>query len=277
MVDFDKHTGKGLRKSIRELRVAIPSLGRANKMRIVTRLPDVIRDQAVILCHDFEEDAYRRAAETHGFRILALPGTPEFMGTANVRRWIFEHCSKEKVAMLDDDIQFYVRRPGEARLINASDDEVIKMFAAVSRKLDTHPHVAISAREGNNRGPDGWVDNTRMLRFLAYDVPTVLSVIAERKFIEVREDFDISLQLLRAGWPNSVSYHWAQGQPGTQAVGGCSEYRTLEMQDRSAHELVAAHPGFVSIRQKKNKTGGEFGSRTEVTIYWKKAYDSSPE
>jgi hypothetical protein len=33
------------------------------------------------------------------------------------------------------------------------------------------------------------------------------------------------------------------------------------------------HPGFVTTRQKKNKTDADgFGSRTEVTVQWKQAW-----
>ena len=59
----------------------------------------------------------------------------------------------------------------------------------------------------------------------------------------------------------------------TNEDGGCSEYRTHEFHEHSARRLAELHPGLVTLRQKSNKTDREgFGTRTEVTIQWKRAW-----
>ena len=254
-----------------ELAIVVTSRERATRCRLLKYLPKEILERTVMVVHKRERKEYERLAERHNLRGVACH-KHEMLGS--IRQWVVDKTTKPKLVLLDDDIQFYVRRPGEPRLINADDAEVVKMFLAIGKRLDTYAHVGISAREGNNRGPDDWVDTTRMLRILCYDT-AILQAEACFNRIEIMSDFDVTLQLLRAGFANTLSYHWAQGQPGTQAPGGCTAYRTVELHRKTCHELMMLHPGFVRLREKENRTGGEFGKRTEVTMSWKKAYEES--
>ena len=211
-----------------------------------------------------------------------IVGCPE-KGIAATRRWIGEHAAdagEEKFLMLDDDVQFLIRRgPDTWRLRGTEGDEVFQMLLKVEQLLGEHAHVGISAREGNNRlGEGSALDvvayNTRTLRALAYVTEDFLSV--EHGRVEVMEDFDVNLQLLRKGRPNANIGYWAQGQRMTNAPGGCSTYRSHEVHERSAIRLAELHSDFVRTRQKRNKTDADgFGTRTEVTIQWKRAFASS--
>jgi hypothetical protein len=159
------------------------------------------------------------------------------------------------------------------------------MLDCVEAALEQYAHVGISAREGNNRldrqvrvGEYAGLDTdivtaqecTRTLRALAYQTAEFLK--CEHGRVDVMEDFDVNLQLLERGLPNLNLAHWAQGQRQTNAPGGCSTYRSQDVQTASAVRLAELHPGFVTLREKKNKSGGAFGNRTEVTIQWAKAY-----
>lgn len=227
-----------------------------------------------------EGDKYRHSLENNRLpsEVIETPA----VGIAATRRWIGEKAlerGESKFLAMDDDIWFYTRTtpdPKNAKLEYSTPQQVNDMLAAVEHSLDVYAHVGISAREGNNRfdqqsdGPYHAVRNTRTLRALAYQTDEFVK--CEHGRVEVMEDFDVNLQLLERGLPNCNLAHWAQGQRQTNAPGGCSTYRTHEVQDRSARKLAELHPNFVKLRQKENKSGGEFGHRTEVTIYWQKAY-----
>jgi hypothetical protein len=149
------------------------------------------------------------------------------------------------------------------------------MLLWMQSALNEHAHVSVSAREGNNRAGVGEAPlvslNTRTLRVLAYRTEEFLR--AEHGRVPVMEDFDVNLQLLRAGHSNACASFWAQGQRMTNEAGGCSTYRTHELHEGAARRLAELHPGLVRLRQKQNKTDREgFGTRTEVTISWKAAY-----
>jgi hypothetical protein len=89
------------------------------------------------------------------------------------------------------------------------------------------------------------------------------------------EDFDIQLQLLRKGMPSISINTMVQNQRGSGLEGGCSTYRTVEIQEEAARTLQSYHPEFVSVVQKQTKSAWGGGVRTDVVIQWRKAYESS--
>lgn len=207
--------------------------------------------------------------------VLACPEK----GIARTRHWIGRWCAEHDVTkfiMMDDDVKFIVRRgPDDWHLKEADQEDVLQMLRTVDDLLDEHGHVGIGTRQGNNNlgvGPAPLLSlNTRTLRCLAYRTMDFLS--AEHGRVDVMEDFDVNLQLLERGISNAAVNYWCQDQKMTNAPGGCSTYRTHEVHEASARRLAELHPGVVALRQKVNKSGGAFGTRTEVTIQWKRAYE----
>lgn len=276
--------------------IYIPSLSRSSNIHFgVARFasPEMLRRMIYVVPED-QVEKYRTAIEkeTQGRLGKASPekrpsvvGCPE-KGIAATRRWIGEwarQADHDKFLMLDDDVWFYTRTtadPANAKLEYSEPGQVDATLAAVELALDTYAHVGISAREGNNRldkkidvpglGGVTAISCTRTLRALAYQTEEFLK--CEHGRVPVQEDFDVNLQLLGRGLPNINLAHWAQGQRQTNAPGGCSTYRTHEVQDQAARKLAELHPGVVTLRQKENKSGGEFGHRTEVTIQWQRKY-----
>lgn len=181
--------------------------------------------------------------------------------------------------MMDDDVDFLVRRsPEDWQLVGQSEEDTRDMLDTMHDMLDAHAMVGISSREGNNRVGVGAPDaecmvavNTRIMRVFGIRVDDWLEM--EHGRVEVMEDFDLTLQLLRSGRTNANLFYWANGQRMTNMPGGCSTYRSHEVQDRSARRLQELHgERIVRLRQKQNKTDREgLGTRTEVTIMWKRA------
>jgi hypothetical protein len=62
----------------------------------------------------------------------------------------------------------------------------------------------------------------------------------------------------------------------TNAEGGCSIWRTLELHNESQRKLHALWPNFVKLREKEVKSGVWKGQKKlATTIYHKKAFASS--
>lgn len=261
------------------MQLVIPSSGRANKQTTLRYMPKAVQKRVSLVVQQGEREAYKRALPDFPGQILTLP---EHITTISpTRQWIFENTTDRYMCIIDDDLRFYVRgredNPLYLRYLDG-EDEFNQMFADMENFLiNGGAHAGISAREGNNRKPNPVYYNERMMRCCAYDLQTFQNEGIRSDRIPLKSDFDITLQLLRKGYMNRVSYHYAQGQVGgSNAKGGCSRFRTMKLLETSAHDLEAYHPDFVNVVEKETKAawwGG--GVRTDVRIQWKKAYESS--
>lgn len=264
----------------------IPSKGRSKKSTTLEQLAPVLsvetRYNLVIVVPQDEINDYSamlgRYIEKYGpvFQSnVTVVGTAA-VGIAETRKvcaCIAKINSRDKFAMFDDDLIFSRRTtPLNTKLIPLGDGDALTMLDALDEALDYYHHASISIRPLNNRIEEfPYQENTRLLRVLAYQTETFLG--CEHGRVPVMEDFDVTLQLLRKGFANANLVMWAQDQAATQAAGGCSTYRTHAMQEEAAKKLAELHPGLVRLKQKMNKTGGDFGTRTDVTIAWKKAFN----
>lgn len=266
--------------------IFIPSMARSHDNNIlsgpVTDMSEAARRSTIYVVPGEEVLVYREALDRCGFGDVAVVACPA-KGIAATRLSIGETAREMgvgKFAMLDDDIRFLVRKNPDAWNLRATEpDDVDEMLMHVEWWLDNgFAHVGVSAREGNNiagvGGKDLRNECTRTIRFLAYRTEDFLSV--EHGRVDVMEDFDVNLQLIEQGKPNVSLFYWAQGQKMTNAPGGCSTYRSHEVHERSAHRLAELHPRHVKLRTKNNKTDADgFGTRTEVTIHWKRCFEEN--
>lgn len=267
------------------MKIVIPTRRRWNTFRngSFKYIPKSYYRDTVLAVHKSEVDQYRQAlpvsAVEAGVQIWAydydtLPEKKAMVGMDMLA------AGEKKFCLIDDDLVFLVRvNPDHFSMRNQEEQDTEDMFLYIEQLLDKYAHGAISPREGNNRVGDGdreelERENTRAMRFHFFR--THEFVLMEHSRLTDVEDFDFTLQMLRRGYKNIVPYWYAQGQAKTQSPGGCSVYRNNEMHDEQVRKLQAFHPQFVRLRQKSNKTDADgFGTRTEVTIQWKAAYESS--
>lgn len=215
---------------------------------------------------------------------IPVLGCPE-NGIARTRQWIGKRAD-DKFLMLDDDLRFFYRPtvrplddplpgaglPNESppRLYRARVSDMAEMFATIETALDSYVHAAVGPREGNQNWPYPFAKNRRPLRALAYRKWAFLE--CEHGRVEIMEDFDITLQLLKKGHKNFITTNFSQDQYATALPGGCADYRDHALQERNVRKMAELHAPFVVTRWKENKHGGDFGKRMEVTIYWAKCY-----
>ena len=270
------------------MRIYVPSRGRASHSFLISGaytplrwLTPALCERTVFCVRSDELEKYEFVLKNTGVTILDC-GLPENL--SKKRDIIFQHVQKneeKKFMMCDDDVMLYVRKSPDVfnlRYADKKTDEVEVLMKHIEKYLDMYAMVGISPREGNNRignGPFPLIrECTRSMRMYAFH-SRVYSEIQPNRLSEMA-DFDTTLQLLRKGYKNAVLYFWAQGQPGSQHAGGCSVYRTPETHDAICRKLAELHPGFVRLVQKQNKGDQHgFGTRTEVVVSWKKAYESS--
>lgn len=258
------------------MQIFIPTCGRDQQQITWASLPPALQRRTTLVVQHRERDRYP------GYPTVVLP--PTITTIAATREWIvLKHfprvATSEKLVMLDDDLKFQSRRRDDpGKFLESTVKDRLELFAAIERALDKYTHVGVVPREGGNRAVDGDLECTRMMRVLGYYVPTLQKL--KVSFLRggpqfTLEDFDMLLQLLRAGKKNLVLARWCQGQGSSNATGGCATYRTLELHNKNAALLAQLHPDFVKLVQKTTKTAWGGATRTDVQVQWKKAYLSS--
>jgi len=179
-----------------------------------------------------------------------------------------------KLLMLDDDLTFAIRRTDDpTKFATPTDADIVRVFDDVKKKLDDYAHVSIAPREGGNRRTEPYVQNTRALRALAFRVDKLCEYGVLFTDMEVMEDFYVQLSLLLLGEPHLTINWMVQNQGGSNSEGGCSTYRTPEVQARAAGALHAKFPDFVRMVDKETKTAWGGGTRKDVVVSWKAAYE----
>jgi len=127
----------------------------------------------------------------------------EINGIGPTRQWIVDQVQDKKIVMLDDDLVFAIRREDEpTKFLPAQPKELIQLINQIDECLDSFAHVGVATREGGNRDTNSHTFNTRLLRILAYRTDVLRNEGIRFDRLELMEDFDVTLQLLRRGYSN---------------------------------------------------------------------------
>ena len=255
------------------MRIYIPTIGRVQDQITFRNLPTGWQARTFLVVSKEEQ------LQFVGYPIIVCP----YQGKGSlgkVRHWIYETHNEigtdGRFIMMDDDISFYIRRTDDpGKFLNATRRQVGYCIDSIFESLKRYSHVGVISREGGNRRTEDFTVNTRLNRVLGYNAMALNIEEVHFDRMLFMDDFDVALQLLRAGRKNLCLGMYAQGHRSSNEAGGCSLYRTMEMQRKDALLLKKLHPEFVTVVQKQTKTAWGGQPRTDVRIAWKKAYESS--
>jgi hypothetical protein len=251
------------------MRIYIPTKGRLSKQLTLSNLPRTLRERTTIVCPENEAIWHKRSWMTSEVMVQPDPK----MGISEKRKWIVDTTDHEKIVMLDDDLRFAVRRDDDnGKFRSAKDEDVIKAFAELEAILDAEiPHAGFAARGGGigeAAKQGGWQQAKRQMYVLGYHVPTVREHAVFGR-LSTHEDMDVTLQLLTKGFPNMINFTFVVDQKFGNP-GGCTEERTVSINNDDSLELARLHPGFVRATQ-KDYAGST--PRVEVVCSWVKALE----
>lgn len=255
------------------MHIFIPTYGRAEQQHTFKHLPKSLQKRATLVVQDREKHLY----PSYGVKVL-----PKNITTiAPARQYIMTYAKNQgidKLVMLDDDLRFDWRRMDDGgKFLVATDKQVEELFKTMEKKLDKYAHVGVLSREGGNRVLEPERECTRMMRVLAYNVETFHKEKIKFDRLPLQEDFDVTLQLLRKGYPNLVLCGWVNGQGTSGAKGGCSHFRTIELHNANVRRLAGLHETFVKVVEKQTKGAWGGQARLDVMVQWKKAFQSSQQ
>ena len=254
--------------------IYIPTMGRVGKqdtLRELSRSATLIANTFLVVPAS-EFDTYD---DEYGLDVDILSCPDNIKGICATRQWIVDYTAYDNIFMLDDDMVFFKRIANSVKLEPCSPRQLEAMFFELSDWLDSmsFPVVGLSARQGNNHVTEDYVEATRQMNFHGVNVEYFNRLDLRFDGMEVMEDFHMLLDMLTQGQKNRVMYKYCWNQRGSGAKGGCSSYRDNALQTKCANQLKKDYPDFVTVVEKKSKTGWEgMETRTDVRVQWKKAY-----
>ena len=257
--------------------IIIPTLGRMDKQVTYNSLPEKYKaiTTFVVQAHEFAEMDKRYPG-----KVLGLP--PEINRIAPTREWIFNKFKETRHMVFDDDLDFVVKEPnpGEGTKWLSrkfSDQDFDDAFNLMATWMDED--IAYGGFLPAWVIPDvsQWPvrECQRIMTNVFYDGPRIPNDI-EWNRVAAAEDFDVNLQLLTRGFKNRISAKYMLTCSETNAEGGCSTWRTLEVHNDAQRKLAELWPDFVKVREKEVTSGPWKGKmKLATTIQHKKAYESS--
>lgn len=257
------------------MKIYIPTRGRPARQIFFQALPDTLKKCVVFVCNRIED----APIPLHCADVALTPKWVQNIG--DKRHYIVHELHQSdvhgpEVIMCDDDLRLNARRKDDPTKFHAMlDSHYHTLFMAMYELLGFYAHLTVCPREGGNRVLEDQ-ECTRAMRILGYNADVVRKERIDFRRCPTKEDFDATLQLLRKGYKNRMLTAWVQDDGGgSNARGGCSIYRDNAYMDGTARALADLHPGFVKVVQKVTKGAWGGGTRTDVNIQWKKAYESS--
>lgn len=255
------------------MQIFIPTYGRSGEQVTLSNLLPTGR-KVTLVVQEREVEKYAQYLFNPQIDVWTLP--PHIQTISATRDHILEHAEEDTLLMLDDDLDFAVRRTDDpTRFRSPTAEDIERMLGEVEELLSTSPFVSIGAREGGNRNTEPFLYNTRMMRALGYRRGYLRAWKITFAPMELMEDFHVALQIMLKGGRCVVANRWVTNQrSGSGAKGGCSSYRTLEMHGAAARQLAALYPEYVTVVHKQTKTAWGGQPRLDVRVAWKKAAEA---
>lgn len=252
---------------MRDTTIVINTLGRVGRQLTYAGLPEEIKYRT-----SFSVQAHEAHLYSAHYDLIVLP--EHIKDLPSTRQWLIDNVQTRYLIIMDDDLSFFHRKDDNpAKLYKNTETETTEMFQDIVHLLEHgYPMVGISAREGNNREPLAVKYVGRSMRIFGLDLHTIREVGARFDRTKTKEDMDMTLQLLRAGYQNAIYYCYANDHVSSNAPGGCALYRTLQVMEEDAYRLQQLHPSYVKVVKKQTKTSWNGMERTDVVVQWKKAY-----
>ena len=249
------------------MKIYIPTYKRVDNQITIKNIPDELKELTYLVVR---KEEYKDLIKYHN-RIIILPD--DITNIGQTRQYIIDTVGNAKILFLDDDLNFFKREKNTKKLKKCTEKEFIQLYEWFLNTINQgYPMVGLSSRQGNNYFEGNYEYLVRIMTVYALDVEMLKKLNIRFDEMELMEDFNVALTLIRNGFLTVINTEFAFGQKSSHAKGGCSEYRTAERQSQNARMLVKKHKPFVKLVKKKTKAWKGLEEREDVMIYWKRAY-----
>lgn len=175
------------------------------------------------------------------------------------------------MVILDDDLVFSTYHMNGKLMTQRDPEQIGPMFDQIEVLLDEFPLVGVHPRQNaQNSHAMRYVKNGRIICIQGINRESVGKVKVDQ--FPILADVVLNCTLLARGQSNAIITTYFQDHGPCQAPGGCSLYRTPDMQRRAVEYLSARFPGFVKAIHRVTKGANWLGEngRTDYVAQWKR-------
>lgn len=257
------------------MNIYIMSRGRAGRVNTLKWIPKAWKDRTYIVCGEYEEKEYEKFYE----KDLILGAPQSVTNYSEKFQWLLNGGGwdqNDKAIIIDDDLVFSSRSDPLApnSLISIKDPEAtVDMWERIESLLEEFALVGVHPRQMGQHAARPHVLNGRIICLQGVNRRLIGQVKVDQ--FPILADVVLNCTLLARGQANAILTTFFQDHGPCQASGGCSSYRTHEMQRAAVEYLAQRYPGYVKVvpRVTKDKwLANEQGIRYDYTCQWKALY-----
>ena len=252
------------------MKIYIPTYKRTDSQVTIVNMPNKLKDLSYLVIKKEEHEELKK----YHNKFVIVPDEIDNIG--KTRQYIIDNSTDKTLLFLDDDLKFFKRLDNTTKLKPCEQNQFIELYNWFKEKLEQgFPMVGLSSQQGNHLHKGNEIQLSRIFSVYALNIEILKKFNIRFDEMELMEDFNVALRLIKNGFLTVINTQFAHGQKSSNAKGGCSEYRNLERQSKAARTLVKRHSPFVKLVKKKTKSWEGMQEREDVMIYWKKAYQQS--
>lgn len=270
----------------KDIFIALTTRGRVDTQKTLQRLHPGVLKHVSLFCHPGELKLHQK---NWGGKVKDIQEyDSNAKNLAEVREWLAYNAPEGKIIFMDDNITFSVRLEGykTPRVLNKNnftDSEILEhqtnMFNWLWESLDKKDIgiAGISFRPFNRIGMEDIERNKRFFAIWGLDCKKYYSQKKNPVYMSdwpIKEDFATGIAIRKMGYDILITNKFAFDKTsGSNAKGGCSNYRNVEFMNSETKRMAEAFPEIISIKTRNNKNwGGDFEGKEslDVIVHWSK-------
>jgi hypothetical protein len=258
------------------------SRGRAGKVNTLKWIPSNLKLRTYLVVGNSEFNDYVMSYPLMYANIIAAPET--VTNYSQKVQWILDGLPTDgqrhvdsKCLIMDDDLVFSMPTEvgyGKTSLVSVKNPELLApMYDQIEGLLDWHALVGVHPRQMGQNAKQPYGLNGRIICMQGINREKIGRVKVDQ--FPILADVVLNCTLLARGQANAILTTYFQDHGPCQAPGGCSIYRTHDMQREAVQYLANRFPGFVKVVERVTKDkwlANEQGVRYDYTCAWKKLY-----
>jgi len=256
------------------IKIYIPTFKRHDKQIFFESLPNFLKEKVTFVVQKQEE---------HLFKDKNILVVDNDIGIAKTREIIYRTAGEQRYLVVDDDVTLYRRNAkyfGKESNMNVAkrpliDSDWEELFTRLDKCHNENRILCGFKAGGILPRPKPIFYNGGIFAVFSIDGKQLTKIIDDIDFnyVPIQEDVNFNLHLLTNGYSNAIMEEFCYIQK-FNSDGGCSSFRTIQMQDETSKKLNLKYPKYFTINYNKTVSKSLLGSFRTKVLY-SKAYKDS--